>query len=1353
MQGVPLSALAFSSPHTVFGPTVDPVTSRTYVRDRAYDSTVSWGKGTRTFDSVDNNTSLNGSEEIKNNHSVTSTSKNHRQHDKTSLRMSDASRTFSVWANGPLQCREMEMKINDVIFLNNRIKGERIKAEIQGRRQGVNMQVKKGNMVMNERDYEWENETRRENGNKNERGEDENVKGKKKEKVERKEEGNEGDEDDSRIHDPRSLDGLCDEFHHLMRQLEGTGTSTHTRTSSRPVSSPLPMPQPISQPMSQPMSGRFLNKSIDSPRCLKNDLTSNQSLERHMHDTAYLRTKEQKSFSDHENENCNKNSNEYESEVKIEDDTQTVDVAKGVDEEDTEGDAMDGISLIDAIKSMTHMQQQQQQQIGQEQNRGQGQGSNQQQVVGALQNRISSDIARMRERLKDQTGENVLLPVAASSSSSSSLSPHPSAFPSSSSSSSSSSSPHLSTLPSSTSSSTHPSYPSSSSVLVSDHLSNRNVSHVPGEGSSFADHRPTRDNKAGNKIPSHNENQYYAVNQIEFNDFKCDKVDRDGSHLLSGSIQSTEYTGPIVTPLKSGTSNADAVANFDELKSRIEGRQDAKYRDDRKVKMNNGRADDRQHKVTQLQGTQEDVRCIIQESRIPAIRYNRIGSWVESGSGSHHTGTEILVRKPIQAGGRDRTGEFRDVREHRSENEKEYEREENVKMFRVEENVNNNKNNDSDCMVPKRLSKEKYVTKENKNIQKVQNRDVERRSRRAFKQSAERTVNPSSSSSFALPSSSLPSSPSASFPSSSASASSPSSSLTRGISKHAGIEGVKRGKEGKRGKDTGDRNRVIASKRRVRQSTGEEIGVEEGEEGGEVGNDGEGEGTEGKEIEDEEEGKEEKEEEEEEKAVDDKTEEDDESKISDESDSEDNDNNDDNYGNEKLSKEFKNKKNRIKRDAKFMRNSTIHATHPTRVSSIRQSFDDFLEADQSNQNHIRNKCAVTTTQDTKHQPRGRKDKAENDGESSMGVEVSTVSVTAKPNRYQEKYKAIMTAASDVEEEDNGEEKNGEEEKEGGVNRSGIEKDGSRGKKENESAYMGRKDPTLGVSSTALRRGSGEKNLSRRTVKDRSAKERPVNVAIGGIFIKSYYEDERNKYHQKIDNICSGESEEEQWSGWNADLEDEDEDKDIELERVEKIKGKIKNKRCKKEGKGLIIEVDSSIGNSDEGDNRCKSAVYKNRGVKKNRVETKKFRSNKKGNDKKCQETKGVEEKVSDGIDNSDCSNDNEEESSEGIVRYRRGEKDWSDYIRTPRYTESEEQKQEGDGKVEGAEDWDEEEQKQDEVEGEDEDEGEKDDEGEEEGEEEEDEISAHRDGAGEPCDVTERYSHCLAWLHTLFYCF
>ena len=141
-------------------------------------------------------------------------------------------------------------------------------------------------------------------------------------------------------------------------------------------------------------------------------------------------------------------------------------------------------------------------------------------------------------------------------------------------------------------------------------------------------------------------------------------------------------------------------------------------------------------------------------------------------------------------------------------------------------------------------------------------------------------------------------------------------------------------------------------------------------------------------------------------------------------------------------------------------------------------------------------------------------------------------------------------------------------------------------------------------------------------------------------------------------------------------------------------------------------------------------MNKSRSEKKTRVETKKSKINRKGNGKKYREAKGVEEKVGDDYDNNDSSNEKEEESSEEMIRYRRGEKDWSDYIRTPRYTE--EQKQE----VDGAEDGDE-----DEVEGQEGDEG------------EEEEMRAHREGRGEPCDVTERYTHCLAWLHTLFYCF
>jgi hypothetical protein len=1343
MQGVPLSALAFSSPHTVFGPPVDPVTSRTCVRDRAHDSTVSWGKGTRTFDSIDNHTFLNGSEAIKNNHSVTSPIKNHRQHDVTSLRMSDASRTFSVWANGPPQCREMEMKINNVIFLNHQIKAaERLKSEIQGNRQGVNMQVKKGNMVLNERECEWEKETRRENGNKNERVEDENVRGKKKEKEKAEERKEEGEEDDSRIHEPRSLDGLCDEFHHLMRQLEGTGTgtSTRTRTSSKPLSSSPTMPRPISQPMSQPISGRFLNRSIDSPRRLKNDLISDQSLGRQMHD--YQRRKEQKLFSDHEYENCNKSSNEYENKVKIKsDDRQTGEAAKEGEEEDVEGDAMDSITLIDAIKSMTHMQQQQQQergqQQGQERGQQQGQGCSLQQVVGALQNRISSDIARMRDRLKDQTGEGVALPVAASSSSSSS-----------------SSSSHPSTFPSSSSSSTHHSYPSSSSILSSNHPSNRNVSHVPGEGSSFADHRPTRDNNAGNTIPIHDIGRYNTVNQIEFIDFKGDTIDRDGSRSLTGSIQSTEYTERIVTPLKSGARNADAKGNFDGQN------RGATFDKDERVYKNTECVGDRQDENTLLQGTQEDVRYITQESTEPANQYNRTGSWVESGSRSHLTGTEIRVRKPIQAGGTDRTIDFLDLREYKSENEDEYDREENVEVFRVDENVNDDNNNHSDGMGTRRVSKAKHVTRENKNFRSIQNKNVESRRTRAFKQSAGRTVNPVSSSSYALPSSSLHSAPSASFPLSS---SSPSSSPMREISKHAGMERVKRGKKGKRGKDIGGGTRVIASKRRARQSAGEEKGVEEGDEGEEEGNNGngEGEGTEGKEIKDEEEdtgGGKEKHVNEEEEAGEDETEEDDESRISDESDSEvddnNDDNNDDNHDNEELSKENKNKNNnKIKRDAKFLRNSTIHATHPTRVSSIRQSFNDFLEADQHSHNH--NHCAITTTQDTKQQPRDRRDKADNDGERSIVEKVSDASIGRQSNRYQEKYKAIMTAALGEEGENNGEEKNGEEEKEGeGASKSGIGKDGLRWQKENENAYMGRKDSTLGVSSTALKRGSGEKNLSRRTVKDSSnkegsvnvAQEHSVNVAIGGMFVKSYYEDERSKYHQKSDDVCSssssGDSEEEQWSGWNADSEgegEEEEEEEIELVTTEgKEKENRTNKKgCKDREGGQVIEVDSSIGNSDEGHKRYKSAENKSRGEIKKRLETKKSTSIKKRSDKKCYGTKGGEEKVGEYYDIDDNGDDNEEESGEKIARYKRGERDWSDFIRAPRYTESEEQKKEGEVEEDGYED---------EVGGEEGDEGEI--EGEVEGEEEEDEMSAHRKGR-EPCDVTERYSHCLAWVHML----
>ena len=1356
MQGVPLSALAFSSPHTVFGPTVDPVTSRTYVRDRAHDSTISWGKGTRTLDSIDNNTLLNRSEELKNNHSVTSPSKNHRQHDVTSFRISDASRTFSVWANGPPQCREMEMKINDVMVMNNRIReAERMKAEIQGRKKGVSMQDKRGNMMMNEREYEWEKETRRENGNRNERVEDENVRGKKKEREKEKEkaekaEKEEEEGDDSIIQDPRSLDGLCDEFHHLMRQLEGTGTGTsiHTRTSSKPLSSLLAM----SQPISQPMSGISLNRSIDSPRCLKDDIISNQSIERPMHDTACQRTKEQKTFSDHENENCNRNSNEYENKVKIKsDEKKSVGVAKEGEEEDIEGDAMDGITLIDAIKSMTYMQQQRGQEGEQEQ------GSSQHQILGALQNRISSDIARMRDRLKDQTGEGVVLPVVASSSSSSS---------SSFSSSTSSSHHHSALFSSSSSSSTHPSYPSSSSVLPSNHLSNRNRSHVPGEGSSFAEHRSIRDNNTGNTISTHGKGRYNTVNQIEFNDFKGDSIDRDGSHSLSGSNQSTEYTGRIVVPFKSGASNADAVAIYDVKKSKIDGRLDAKHCEDNRVRENNDSVGDRQDEDTQLQGIQEDVRYITQKSTVPANQFNRIGSWVESGSRSHHTGTKIRVRKPLHAEGRDRTIEFRNARENKSENENEYERQKNVKMFRVDENVNDNKNNDSFGMGTRRLSKAKHVTKEKKNIQKVQNKEILSRSTRALKQSAERIIDPSSSSSYALPSSSLPSSPSASFPSPSASSFSPSSSPTRAISKHADIEEVKREKKGMRGKDIGGGNRVIASKRSARQSAGEGKGVEVGEE---VGNDGEEEGAQGEKIEDEEkdsgkgedkqineeEGKKSKEEEKEEgeEALDDKTEENVESRISDESDSEDNDNNDDNNDdnrdNEKLSKENNNKSNnKIKRNARFMRNSTIHATHPTRVSSIRQSFNDFLEADQHSHSHSRNKCAVMTTQDTKQQPRDRSDKGENDGESSTGVEVSTVSVAAKANRYQKKYKAIMTAASGKEDENIGEEKNGGEEREG-VNKSGIEKGGSRWKRENDNAYMGRKDFTLRVPSTALKRGSGENNLSRRSVKDRSSKECSVSVAIGGMFIKSYYEEERSRYHQKIDTICSSssESEGEQWSGWNADSEEEEEEEEeIKLERVEKIKGKIKNKKKGKKEKGLVIEVDSWIGNSDEGDKTYKSAVNRKRGEKKKRVERKKSKINEKESDKIYRETKGVDEEEGDDYDNNNYCNDNEEESSEEMIRYRRGEKDWSDYIRIPRYTESEEQKQEVEVDEDEGEDEGEEENQGEAGELDFEDEGE----GKEAGEEESDERRAQKEGSGEPCDVTERYSH---WLHKLFYCF
>ena len=1200
MQGVPLSALAFSSPHTVFGPTVDPASSRMdslhirpYLRDRAHDSTGSWGRGTRTFDSMDTYTLLNRSEEIKNSHPVTSTSKDHYQHDMTSLRMSDASRTFSVWANGPPQCREMEMKINDAIFLNNRIKeAERIKLEKQGERQGASMQLQKEIKMMNVREYEMERETRRGDGNNSMREEEgENIRGK-----EKKEKDEDEDEDDSRIQDPRSLDGLCSEFHYLMSQLEGAGAGTGTskRTPSKPLSSSLPMSQPMSRCLRSPNS----------------DSKSNQLPERSILDSAFQGRSEENGLFNRDSEYENENKNECEKKVMmVAEDRNAIGAIESLEaveegeEEDIKGDALHGITLIDAIKSMTRMQQQEQQQRGQ----GQEQCCSQHELVGALQNRISSDIARMRDRLKDQTGEGVLLPIAASSSSSSS----------------SSSSFRSSTFPPSSSSSTYPSYPSSS-VQPSDHPSNRNVSHVPREGSSFAD--------------------------------------------------------------------------------------------------------------------------LVQESTVRASQHDRIGSWVESGSRSHHTGTEIRERKPLHSEGRDRTTEFRDVREDKSVYEYEYERESNVKMFRVNEDMNDNNNNDSDRMSTRRLSRAKHVTKANNCMQNIENKEILSRRTKAFKQSTERTIDPISSSSHALPSSSLPSSPSAYFPSSSASSSSLSSSPMREVSKHAGMERVKRGN------DIGGGKRVIASKTRARQSAGEEKGVEEG------GNDYEGEGTEGKEVEDEEkdsgggeeklvneeEVKEEKEEEEEQEELgEDKTEEDDKSRISDESDSEqEDDNNDDNDDNRELSKVIENK-NKMKKDAKFMRNTTIHATQPTRVSSIRQSFNNFLEADQHS--HSLNQCAVTTIQDTEQLTGDRRDKVENDGESSMGVAVSDVSIAKKSGRYQEKYRAIMTAALSEEEEENGEEKKRGDEKEC-AKKSGIMRDRLRWKRGYMNPCKGGKESTSKAYSTAPIRGSGEKNLSRRIVKDRSSKERSASVAIGGIFSKSYYEDQGNKYHRSFDYVCSsGESEGEQWSVWNADLDDEGEEEaeEIELETAEEKEKEIgmKKEGCKEREEGLAVEADISIVNSRTGDKRDKSAVNKSRSKKEYRVETKKSKSNKKRNGKNYHETNGVEDKERDDHDNDDNSDDNEEESSDEIIRYRRGKKDWSDYIRAPRYIESEDQEQEGE--VEGAEEEEEDEgENKEEGEGGEEevDEGE----GEEEEEDEEEETSTHREGRGEPRDVTERYSHCLA---------
>ena len=103
-----------------------------------------------------------------------------------------------------------------------------------------------------------------------------------------------------------------------------------------------------------------------------------------------------------------------------------------------------------------------------------------------------------------------------------------------------------------------------------------------------------------------------------------------------------------------------------------------------------------------------------------------------------------------------------------------------------------------------------------------------------------------------------------------------------------------------------------------------------------------------------------------------------------------------------------------KNKTKVTRYRTRYSTHPARVSSIRQSFNDFLEADTCNQTHQHN--AAIAAENLQHRYKERKESnAVNDEMYDMDDRGFDDSVLMRPDVYQEKYQSIMAVGLDDEE--------------------------------------------------------------------------------------------------------------------------------------------------------------------------------------------------------------------------------------------------------------------------------------------------------------------------------------------------
>ena len=422
-----------------------PRQPQSYLRDRAHDSTVSWGTGSCTVDSRNTNHMSNQFKEIGKNQSMSSP-KREKQYNTKSLNVSDSAsnnsfRTSSVWSNGPPQCREIDFNISRMRDSNNRSNDMK---RMESGRDEYSLSLKRQEVM---KQNKWENrcegdkviDMRKNNSDRYKKeivGMNVEVEDKEMRYGEVEEREREKNKENSSIHGPRSLDVLCSEFHVLMKQLETssvvTGTATGTATGaatgsatgtgagsikhiySKHLSPSLPTPLPICMPtqlplplpMAMPVSERYQTDFNESTSCLNDQISSYQSLER-MHHEALLKIEEQKkTISNQKNENKNIKEYDYRSESQIrENGADMIGVVQAIEKK------KDIIEIIPvyASESVKCMQQDEEQ----DQLRSHHH-------TGPLRSKVSTNTSQLYERVEQIRGD--LMPCTAASSSSSSSS-------------------------------------------------------------------------------------------------------------------------------------------------------------------------------------------------------------------------------------------------------------------------------------------------------------------------------------------------------------------------------------------------------------------------------------------------------------------------------------------------------------------------------------------------------------------------------------------------------------------------------------------------------------------------------------------------------------------------------------------------------------------------------------------------------------------------------------------------------------------------------------------------------------------------------------------------------------------